>query len=270
MKNNDNFYTLISGATGGLGQAFVYVTLKQNQNLILLGTNEEKLTTLKKSVEKEYPNANIITFKCDYSSNQDINSLFDFLSEKKIKVNLLINNAGLICEGSEKHTSYETIEKCITINNIATSKVTKFIIENRPSSHLDIITISSLASNYPLPFMALYASTKAYLKNYMLALREEYKKDNINILTVLPGAIATSDDMKKAIEAQGLKGKLSAVSPKKIAQNSLKKVRKNKPLYIPGWFNKLTNIVSKITPLSVQIKVAGKMWKKSQAKRNIK
>ncbi len=270
MNNNDTFFTLISGATGGLGQAFVYASIPQNQNLLLLGTSEEKLNKLKKSIEKEYPDSNIITFRCDYSSSQDIDNLFTFLLEKDIKVNLLINNAGLICEGSEKHTSYDTIEKCITINNIATSKVTKFIIENKSATHLDIITISSLASNYPLPFMALYASTKAYLKNYMLALREEYKKEDINILTVLPGAIATSADMKKAIEAQGLKGKLSAVSPKKIAQVSLKKVRKNKAQYIPGWFNKLTNVVSKITPLSVQIKVAGKMWKKSQNKRNIK
>ena len=108
------------------------------------------------------------------------------------------------------------------------------------------------------------------LKNFFLALREEYKQDNVKVLVVLPGAIPTSDDMKEAIKAQGLKGKWSSVSPEKIAKNSVRKLLKNKKIYIPGFFNKLTAWVSCITPLGLQVKVAGNMWKKSQGKRGIK
>lgn len=184
---------------------------------------------------------------------------------------MLINNAGFICEGSTQFSDVQTLQRCIQVNNLATVFITKNILDlHKIDNHLDIITISSLAGNYPLPYMAIYASTKAFLKNYFLSLRYEYRKQNVNFLVVQPGAIATSDSMKEAITAQGLKGKLSAVPPQKIAKVSLKKVKKNKSTYIPGAFNKLTNIVSKITPLSLQIKVAGKMWKKSQKIRNIK
>ena len=75
---------------------------------------------------------------------------------------------------------------------------------------------------------------------------------------------------EEAIKAQGLKGRLSSVPAEKIAKKSLKLVQKNKFRYIPGGFNKLTYFVSKLTPKSLAVKFAGKMWKKSQEKRNIK
>ena len=104
----------------------------------------------------------------------------------------------------------------------------------------------------------------------MISLREEYKKQNVKVLVVEPGAIATSNDMKQAIEAQGLKGKMSSVSPKKIAKNSISRSLKNKSRYIPGFFNKVTMFVSNLAPTKLKIKAISKMWRKSQEKRNIK
>ena len=272
MENtHNNNYTLITGATGGLGNAFVHEVIKSTRNLIITSTSFDKLDKLKKQILDIDNNINLQTFKCNFLIKEDIEALIDFIQDNNFTIDTLINNAGFICEGSAKYSSTETLENCLRVNNLGTIFLTKSILDiHDKCHHLDIITISSLAGNYPLPYMAIYSASKACLRNYMLAIREEYKQDNVNILVVLPGAIATSDDMKEAIEAQGFKGKLSAVSPAKIAKGSLKRVRKNKCIYIPGWFNKLTDIVSKITPLSLQIKVAGKMWKKSQAKRNIK
>lgn len=271
MENNENFYTLITGATGGLGQAFVFEVIKENKNILITSTSIEKATTLKEKILKINPNINVQIFKCDFCIEEDLNKLIAFIKDNNIKIKMLINNAGFICEGSTKFSDVETLKKCIKVNNMSTISLTKNILDmHNKDYHLDIITISSLAGNYPLPFMAIYSASKAFLKNYFLSLRYEYKKDNVNFLVVLPGAIATSQSMKDAISAQGIKGKLSAVPPEKIAKKSLKKVNKNKATYIPGTFNKLTNFVSKLAPLSLQIKVAGKMWRKSQDKRNIK
>lgn len=267
----ENKNILITGATGGLGKAFCREIAKKYKNLVLTGTSQEKLNNFKKELLEENENLNILVFPCNLAEYNERKSLLEFLDSNNIKVNYLINNAGFITEGSVKHASTETLLKCIQVNCEGTIHLTKEIIARKEEhENLKIITISSLAGNYPLPYMAIYSSTKALLKNFILAIREEYKNDNINFLLVQPGAIATSQDMKMAIEAQGLKGKLSSVSPETIAKKSIKKCDKNKKLYIPGFFNKLTDFVSKITPLSLQIKVAGSMWKKSQAKRNIK
>lgn len=269
--NFDKTYTLITGATGGLGQAFVFETIKNNKNLLLTSTSIDKLYPLKEKILAINPSIDVQIFECNFCKMDDLTNLIAFIKDNNLCIDTLINNAGYICEGSTEYTETSTLQKCIQINNQATTFITKNILDMHSSAtHLDIITISSMAGNYPLPYMAIYSATKAFLKNYYLALRYEYRKQNVNILVVLPGAIATSDSMKEAIIAQGLKGKLSAVPPEKIARNSLKKVKRNKSTYIPGFFNKLTDFVSKITPQSLQIKVAGKMWRKSQDKRNIK
>ena len=103
----------------------------------------------------------------------------------------------------------------------------------------------------------------------MSSLRIEYKKANVKVLVVKPGAIATSQDMIDAIKAQGIKGKLSAVAPEKIAKISIKKSLKGKKTYIPGFFNKMTEFFSHFVTKNFQAKIVSKMWKKSQEKRNI-
>lgn len=270
MEKNQENYTLVTGATGGLGRAFAKELAKNGKNLILVATKADRLEAYKRELQGEF-DIKIITFKCNFAITQDLESLVKFVTEGKFNITTLINNAGFICEGSNSAMNIEDLQKCIMVNNVGTTTLTKVVLDKHDKSkHLDIVTISSLGANYPMPFMAVYSATKSYLKNYMLALRQEYRGDNVNISTILPGAIATSDDMKKAVEAQGLKGKLSLVAPEKIAKMSLNAVKKNKAILITGWFNKLTNFVSKITPLSLQIKVAGKMWEKSQEIRGIK
>ena len=102
------------------------------------------------------------------------------------------------------------------------------------------------------------------------AVKRNSVSSDIKILVVEPGAIATSKEMKAAISAQGIKGKLSSTPPEKIAKKSYKKSLKNKSRYVPGFFNKLTLFFSGLIPTSLKVKSIAKMWKKSQQKRGIK
>lgn len=266
MENN---YVLITGACGGLGSAFCEVFAKRGNNLIICGTSEEKLAKQKEEITSKHSKIDVIPFAFNLLDLNSVDALIDFIKQKKLNVGILVNNAGYITEGSIQNASKETILDTIKVNCEGTIYLTKSLLDLK-KKNLQIITISSMASCYPLPYMAIYASTKVLIKNFMLALREEYKKENVKVLVVMPGAIATSEEMKRAIEAQGFKGRLSAVPAKKIAENSVKKLEKNKVTYIPGFFNKFTIFVSALCPKSLQIKFAGKMWKKSQEKRGIK
>lgn len=273
IDNNDNknTYTLITGATGGLGKAFCIELAKLNHNLYLTGTNETKLTNLKDEILQLYPNINVKYMPCDLANFESRTGLLKDIKENNVVIRTLINNAGFITEGSIKNAQIETILKCIQVNCEGTIHLTKQILDNKPINHkLNIICITSMAANYPMPYMAIYSSTKSLLKNFMIALRHEYKQDNVNVLIVEPGAIATSEEMKTAIETQGLKGKLSSVSPEKIAKKSIKYSVKKRSRYVPGVFNRLTLFVSNLAPSNLKTKAIAKMWRKSQDKRNIK
>lgn len=269
--NNQNKYALVTGATGGLGQSFCKKLAEQGFNLILTGTQNKKLEALKTSLEKDFSHLDILYCACDLSNHESRLNLISFITTQNLPITLFVSNAGYITEGSIENSEIDTIIKCIQVNCEGTIHLTKEIIDRRDKSQtLHIISITSMAANYPMPYMAIYASTKSLLKNFMISLRHEYKNENIKILIVEPGAIATSEEMKDAIEAQGFKGKLSSVPPDTIAEKSIKKSLKNKDRYVPGFFNRMTLLLSSFTPSKLKTRAIGKMWKKSQNKRNIK
>ena len=263
-------FTLITGATGGLGKAFTKECAKLRHNLILTATNQERLDSLKKELLEEF-NIEIITKACDLSSFESIEKFIAFIQQNNLTIENFISNAGFITEGSFKHSDKTTLLKCVQVNCEGIVHLLKEILDaKKPENKLRILSVTSMAGEYSMPYMAIYSATKAMLNNLMTSIRIEYKKDNVQVLIVEPGAIATSNEMKEAIKSQGLKGKLSSVTPEKIAQKSIKLLFRNKKRYIPGFFNKLTILSSCFLTKEAKAKIAGNMWKKSQAKRNIK
>ncbi len=261
-------YTLITGATGGLGNAFVYECAKRGDNLVLTGTNKTKLEAITNKVKEEFPQILVLSKTCDLSSEEDRITFFKFLKDENVNVNFLINNAGYIIEGEFLSHDDKEILKAIRVNVEGTVDVTQKVIKNRNKDiPLNIITVASMAGYYPMPYMATYAATKAMLKNFMQAINYEMKGKNVFITTVCPSGIPTTDAMKEAIKSQGLAGKMTMSLPEDIARMSMKASKKHKPIIVPKGINKFINFISKLTSEKTLTKVVGKRWKKSQDKR---
>ena len=119
-----------------------------------------------------------------------------------------------------------------------------------------------MSGQSPMPYFQIYSASKAYLTNLFTALSYEYDKKDVKFCTVLPGGVYTRPDVIKDIEGQGVWGKLSAFTPEKLVQKTLKAVKRNKRKYIPGFFNKLLNFLMKIAPKKIVLKFIAKRWKK--------
>ena len=91
---NQRKYALITGATGGLGGAFVWATLKREYALVLTGRSQEKLQALKAEIEKDYPQATVEICAADLTSEQDRAVLKGYMTERGIRLSLLVNAAG--------------------------------------------------------------------------------------------------------------------------------------------------------------------------------
>ena len=104
----------------------------------------------------------------------------------------------------------------------------------------------------------------------MTALAVELKNTNVTISVVCPSGIYTTEAMRKAIESQGLAGKLSSHEPEFIASYALKKASKKKLIVIPGRFNRFLKRVSSPFSEKFLAKVVGGRWEKSQKKRDMK
>ena len=256
-------YALITGATGGLGVAFVDVLAQQGYDLLLTGRSQEKLCNLQSELMRKYPLTDIRVYAADLSCGKSRQSLMEQIQEENIKLSFLANVAGADIQKGFAEYSQEKIAFQARVNFEGAVSLCRIAIECKDEEKtLEIINVSSVSGIYPMPYFAVYSATKRALWSFSVSLREEVKKDGVKVTAVLPGAMPTRQDICAQIEGQGLWGRLAAKSPQFVAEQSLKAVRKNRRTYIPGFWNKVMYHGTKLIPLSWKLRFIAKRWSK--------
>ncbi len=257
----ENKYALITGATGGLGKAFVEEAATQGYALLLTGRSEEKLLALQAELQEKHPRTEVRVYPADLSDGESRKRLTDFLKGEGLRLSLLVNVAGAdIQKGLTEYTEEKVILQC-RVNFEAAVSLCRFAVENRAEG-LKIVNISSVSGIYPMPYFAVYSATKGALTSFSQSLREEMKGKGVSVTAILPGAMPTREDIKAQIQGQGLWGRLAAKSPQAVARASLKAVEKNKRKVIIGFWNKAMRLSTAWLPASWRLKFIARRWSK--------
>ena len=165
---------LITGASSGIGEAFANTLDKLGAKLILTARSKDKLEQMVLSMN------NAVSIPGDLSKKEFPQELYAKVNEMKLKVDILINNAGFGYSGKFLDNSMENYNEMINLNICSLTHLThlfmKDMLENKSGG---IINISSLASFQPIPFFSIYAATKAFVTSFTLSLYEEYRKTQI-------------------------------------------------------------------------------------------
>lgn len=254
-------YTMITGATGGLGGAFVRLAVKNGENLILTGRHEEKLRLLKEKILAENTGADVRIFAVDLSDEGSREETIRQIAAEHLKIGRLINVAG--ADIQKAFTEYTQEKLCFQcrVNLEAAVALCRFALERR-TEELEILNISSVSGLYPMPYFAIYSATKAALTAFSLALREEMKGKGVRVTVVLPGAMPTRADIREQIKGQGIWGRLAAKSPDFVAEKSLKAVSRNRGKIIPAFWNKAMAAGTKFIPQSWKLRFIARRWSK--------
>lgn len=253
-------HTFISGATGGIGKAFVIECAKKGDKLFLTGRSQDKLDALKKQIIEEY-SVEVDCFACDLTSENERDALVLYAEQKGYKFKRIINVAGVDIQKAFMEYTQEKVLFQTRVNAEATVCLTHALLKNR-AEKCEVITISSMSGATPMPYFALYSATKAMLTNFFTGLHYELKKEGVKVTVVMPGGVPTRPDLVEEIKSQGLWGKLSSKPASFVAKKSLKAVRKNKVKYIPGAFNKILYYFMKIIPRCIVLRFIARRWKK--------
>lgn len=253
-------YTFISGATGGIGKAFATACASKGYNLYITGRSAEKLKSLKENITETY-GVLVEFFPCELTSLESRKSMIEDIKAKGITLDRIINVAGVDIQKAFTDYTEEKLLFQLRVNAEATLHLTHSLLFLR-AEKLEIITISSMSGQSPMPYFAVYSATKAMLTNFFTALHYELKKDGVKVTTILPGGVPTRPDVIEDIKGQGLWGKISKKSPEFVAEKSLKAVKKNRVKYIPGGFNRLLNFIMKLLPKKIVLRFIARRWKK--------
>ena len=122
---------------------------------------------------------------------------------------------------------------------------------NREAARFTVLFVSSLASMFPMPLKATYAASKRFLYDFALALREELKPENVSVMVLCPGGLATTNEAMSGIAAQGFWGSATTNKLEAIARKVVDRALKGKAVYIPGIINNALVFLGRIVPRSL-------------------
>ena len=188
MYNLKDKKVIITGATGGIGNAITKVFDNQGAFILATGTNEEKLNLLKKDFN------NIITKKFDISKHDSIENFINESSDDlKGGPDILINNAGITKDNLSLRMNIKEWSEVINLNLTSTFLLCKFSLKKMiKNKNGKIVNITSIVGHTGNVGQANYAASKSGIVGFSKSLALEYAKKNININCVSPGFIQTN------------------------------------------------------------------------------
>ena len=227
--------TLITGASGGIGEAFARRLASEKHNLFLVARSGDKLKLLcdelseKFGIDAQYAAIDLIEVDSDIE-------VFQMTEKLGLEIDWLINNAGFGSMGDfvklDLERELEMIELNITALVALTHHYLKPMRERRRGT---IINVSSGASFQPIPFFATYAASKAFVSSFAEAIAEENRPFGIQILALCPGTTKTG-----FFEASGIDDpiKVKGVqTPDQVVDTALRALGRGKTKVVSGWVN---------------------------------
>ena len=231
---------LITGASAGLGAEFARQLAKTAARIILVGRREDRLTELASSLKSQNPNLAVDCFKADLSLPSERERLASWIIREEIPLNLLVNNAGLGDLGPFDTAPWERLSPMLEVNITALTHLTHLLLPMlRAMQPSAIMNVSSVAGFYPLPEMAVYAATKAYVTSFSEALRMELAPEGIIVTALCPGPVPTeffavASRPGESIRAMDRSHPALATSAVVVVREALKGLQHNKPGVIPN------------------------------------
>lgn len=175
-----NEVVIITGASSGIGNSIAKLLSKKGYKVYGLSRSNFELE-------------GVTHLQGDVTDEEKIQELFRYVYEKEGRVDILINNAGMGISGSIESTSLNDVKNIFNVNFIGSFITTKTILPfMRERKYGKIINVGSVASEFAIPFQAFYSSSKAALKTFSEALRNEVIQYGIQVSTILPGDIKTN------------------------------------------------------------------------------
>lgn len=249
--------TLITGASGGIGEAFARRLAEERHNLFLVARSGEKLAALCEELKAGH-GIEAQFFTLDLTERESDARLFEQTERLGLQIEWLINNAGFGNFGEFADADLERELAMIDLNIRSLVALThRYLKPMRERQNGTIINVSSTASFQPVPFMATYAATKAFVTSFSEAIWEENRSFGVKIIALCPGGTATNFFNEAGV---GEKMPLRALeTPEAVVETALRGVRAGRSHIISGWSNYFAAQAGNFFPNSLIARIIGKV-----------
>ncbi|MEO7107859.1 MAG: SDR family oxidoreductase [Rhodoferax sp.] len=256
---------LITGASSGIGEALAGCFAAAKHDVILVARSEGKLKTLAESLAGKYGVA-VSVQPADLSKPGAAAQLLAALSHKQCSVDVLVNCAGVLEQGAFTAIEHGTHQNIIDLNiSGLTAMLSAFVPGMVERGRGRVLNVASIAAFQPIPMLATYAASKAYVLSLSESLAEELRDTGVTVTALCPGITATN----MLTQAAGANDKLSQL-PKflvgdvqEVADMAFAATMNGDAICVPGVFNQAAMIASRSTPKWLVRRIGGLLGRKA-------
>jgi short-subunit dehydrogenase len=250
---------VITGASAGIGVEFAHQLASRGANLVLVARREDRLAALSAELGTKYAVA-VNYFAIDLSEPTSGTNLIAHLAAAGITTDILINNAGFATHNKVAEEDRTRVQSQIQLNVGTLVDLTIGMLPAMQSQNFGaIVNVASTAALQPVPSLAVYAATKAFVLSFTEALWGELRGTNIKALAICPGATESEFWDVANMDSKSMPGIQTAEQVVTTTLRELDK-RKSRPSVISGGINKAQAQLLRVTPKKIVISIAAKLF----------
>lgn len=230
----ENKIAVITGATSGIGAAYAARLARDGYDLIITGRRKEKIEQLANKISDEQ-HVKVEVVIAELSNEEGIQRLVDIIKERNVEI--LVNNAGFGVSCLYQDCDLNIMEQMARVNILASMRLIHTVLPGMLERQKGtIINISSESAFLIIRKNSVYSGSKAFLKSFSEGLHMDLMNTGINVQVVCPGLTRTDFHQRMGIDITKKKdsGLINWLTPEDIVNASLKDLKKNKVICIPG------------------------------------
>lgn len=250
---------LVTGASSGIGEALARCFAADGHRLVLVARSADKLAALAATFEREH-GVSAIALPADLARPGAAARLAASLRRRRIAIDVLVNNAGVLEHGAFAAMSAARLQELVALNVAGlTDMLAQFLpamVERRRGR---VLNVASIAAFQPVPGLATYAATKAYVLSLTESLAEELRGSGVTATALCPGITATQM-LSHAVAANDHLAQLPRAligDVGEVAAEGYRACMNGDVICVPGVVNRAATIAARAAPKWLLRRIAG-------------
>lgn len=247
---------VITGASRGIGESYATQLAGLGYDLLLVARDSERLDRVARSVRASH-SVSADTLILDLSLGDAAERLYAEVRARSESVDVLVNNAGFGLYGEFITMPMPRIEEMVRLHIMTLVKTVRLflpgMLERRRGA---MINVASTAGLRPLPYLALYAATKAFMISFSEAVAMEARPYGVLVQTCCPGQTTTDFHQTAGVKPHRSPGGCQTAD--EVVAESLAALERQRRLVVTGWGNRLVASVQRFVPRQLVLSAAAR------------
>jgi short-subunit dehydrogenase len=243
-------WALVTGASGGIGQAMCEVLARNGHDIIAVARNEEKLRELANDLHQRYGTA-LVTHAIDLSEKDAAAALHDATEKAGMDVDVLVNDAGFGDHAAFLDSDWERQYRMVQLDVTALMQLTHLYGNDMRARHAGrVLNLSSVAAFSAGPYMPVYYASKGFVLQFSMAVSHEIKGTGVTVTALCPGPTSTGFESAAKMKGSKMFALFRPQTAASVAKRGYRAMMAGRAVAYHSAATRLMNVGSRVAPRS--------------------